>query len=97
MRLHDARMVILDSVYVFVCVWTSYADRVKWSYTRTISHHIQTSVTEYHYASCTHIPTGRGGSLMGSFKFVPGSIEEPRGPPFDVSIPRIELVVPDFF
>ena len=34
--------------------------------------------------------------MMGSFKFVPGSLERPTGAAFDVSIPHIQLVVPDF-
>jgi F-box protein 3 len=50
---------------------------------------------EYTYASCTHIPQRRG-SMMGSFKFVPGSLEKPTGAPFDVSIPQIQFIVPDF-
>jgi len=35
-------------------------------------------VTEYFYASCTHMPTEKG-SLSGSFRFVPGSIASPSG------------------
>ena len=61
----------------------------------TYSYAGRTVAVEYVYASCTHIP-GPRGSLMGSFKFVPGSIEDAKGAPFDVSIPRIELLVPDF-
>ena len=35
-------------------------------------------VTEYSYASCTEMPTAHG-SLSGSFRFIPGSIDSPTG------------------
>uniref|UniRef100_A0A7S4KF13 ApaG domain-containing protein n=1 Tax=Guillardia theta TaxID=55529 RepID=A0A7S4KF13_GUITH len=50
---------------------------------------------EYEYASCTGVDSDLG-EVSGSFRFVPGTIKAPKGPPFDVKIPNIKLIVPDY-
>lgn len=56
---------------------------------------------EFVYQSCTSAPAAANWdyppTVSGSFRFVPGSIENPTGPPFDVSIPLIELNMPKSF
>ncbi len=50
---------------------------------------------EFVYCSCTHQP-GTRGAMEGEFQFVPGTIERPEGPPFDVACPTFRLDIPEY-
>ncbi|GIL50652.1 hypothetical protein Vafri_6782 [Volvox africanus] len=50
---------------------------------------------EFVYCSCTR-QTPTRGSMEGRFLFIPGSVERPEGPPFDVICPTFRLDVPDY-
>lgn len=50
---------------------------------------------EFVYCSCTQQKAVRG-SMCGSFKFVPGSMDRPEGPPFDVVCPAFRLDLPEY-
>ena len=50
---------------------------------------------DFVYQSCCPLP-GPTGTMEGHFKFVPGSIEEPTGPPFDVPMGKLVFSVPDY-
>jgi len=51
---------------------------------------------EFVYQSCTHAPALAGGAMAGAFAFVPGSLEGPQGPEFDVACPRFALELPPY-
>ncbi|PSR98303.1 F-box protein [Actinidia chinensis var. chinensis] len=50
---------------------------------------------EFVYESCTPL-TSSSGSVEGSFTFVPGSLSDPRGDPFEVELARFPLQLPDY-
>ncbi|XP_028757198.1 F-box protein SKIP16 [Neltuma alba] len=50
---------------------------------------------EFVYQSCTPLPTP-SGSIEGSFTFVPGSLANPEGSPFEVTVARFPLQLPDY-
>ncbi|XP_076904065.1 F-box protein SKIP16-like [Bidens hawaiensis] len=50
---------------------------------------------EFVYESCTTCPASPG-SIEGYFTFIPGSLTESKGAPFEVEVPRFPLVLPDY-
>lgn len=50
---------------------------------------------EFVYQSCSPQPS-TSGSMEGSFTFVPGSLADPKGDPFEVKVPRFTLQLPDY-
>ncbi|CAL8992718.1 unnamed protein product [Prunus brigantina] len=51
--------------------------------------------SEFVYESYTPLPFS-SGSIEGSFAFIPGSLREPKGGPFDVAVAQFPLQVPDY-
>uniref|UniRef100_A0A7N0TUM6 ApaG domain-containing protein n=1 Tax=Kalanchoe fedtschenkoi TaxID=63787 RepID=A0A7N0TUM6_KALFE len=50
---------------------------------------------EFVYESCSTMPCSVG-SIEGFFTFVPGSLEEPHGPPFEVAVAQFPLHLPNY-
>ncbi|CAH9076082.1 unnamed protein product [Cuscuta epithymum] len=50
---------------------------------------------EFVYESCTTLSSS-SGSIEGHFTFVPGSLAEPEGTPFEVEVARFPLQLPDY-
>jgi hypothetical protein len=48
------------------------------------------------YASCTSLRNSTRGKMGGWFVMVPGSIEEPTGPPFRAIVGDFILEVPEY-
>jgi hypothetical protein len=48
------------------------------------------------YASCTNLRNSTRGKMGGWFVMVPGSIEEPTGPPFHAIVGDFKLEVPEY-
>ncbi|KAK6914537.1 F-box domain [Dillenia turbinata] len=51
---------------------------------------------DFVYESSISLPTSQG-SLEGSFTFVPGSLTDPKGSPFEAQVARFYLQVPEYF
>ncbi|KFK42938.1 hypothetical protein AALP_AA1G058200 [Arabis alpina] len=56
---------------------------------------LQAGEEEFVYESCYNFPTTTG-SIEGSFTFVPGSLKDPKGSQFEVSVTEFPLKIPDY-
>ncbi|XP_010522171.1 PREDICTED: F-box protein SKIP16 [Tarenaya hassleriana] len=50
---------------------------------------------EFVYESCSSLPAA-SGSIEGSFTFVPGSLTDPKGGPFEAKVAEFPLQLPDY-